>query len=130
MTLSLYRKPNQPPVTERVLVVGLGARPFNCNGRMTELTAQDGPVMTTHLRVLDQGVLGLSDPHLVVCALFAPMFDDSGEDAVALIERLQTLGYGGRIAVLGPDLPRPDLVEAELRALGPGARLTLIAVAA
>jgi hypothetical protein len=41
---------------------------------------------------------------------------------------LQALGFGGAITVLSPRLPRPLLVEAELRALGPGHRLTLLQI--
>lgn len=85
---------------------------------------------TTHLRRLDHLVLAKVDPHLVICALFSVQQTGGDYDVVALIERLQVLGYRGRIAVLGPHLPRPDLVEAELRAIGPGTRLTLIAEAA
>ena len=82
--------------------------------------------MTTHLQALNAKVLVQANPEVVICALFAPESSASGADVVALIDRLQALGYHGRIAVLCPDLPRPDLVQAELRALGPGDRLTLI----
>ncbi len=47
-------------------------------------------------------------------------------DAIVVVERLQELGFAGRITVLAPALPNAAMVQAELRALGPGTRLTLL----
>ena len=116
---------------ERVLFVSLGQSPNHGNHIVQNFDALPlaGPVMTTHLQALNSEILGQTNPDLVICALFAPDSADSGADVVALIELLQKLGYTGRIAVLGPNIPRPDLVQEELRVLGPGARLTLVIAA-
>jgi hypothetical protein len=60
-------------------------------------------------------------PERIVLPLFAGPCD-----AMTVIEQLQALHYTGKIVVIAPPLPRPDLVERELRAAGPGARLTLV----
>ena len=70
---------------------------------------------------LDAGFLARVQPGMLVLPLFA-----AGYDAVVAVETLEALRYQGRIAVLAPDLPKPRLVERELQALGPGARLMLI----
>ena len=70
---------------------------------------------------LDAAFLSAHGPSLVILPLFAASYD-----AMTAVERLEGLGYACRIAVLAPALPKPKLVEAELRGLGPGARLTLI----
>lgn len=62
-------------------------------------------------------------PSLVIVPLFS-----AGHDATSTIETLEELGYTGRIAVLAPRLPKPHLVERELRALGPATRLVLISL--
>lgn len=54
-----------------------------------------------------------------------PLFSGSC-DAMSVIEELEALGYRGQILVIAPPLPRPALVERELRAAGPGERLVLI----
>ena len=86
----------------------------------------DGPVpMTgvTHLRFADltAALLARMRPSLILLPLFSP-----GYDATTAIETLEALGYRGRLTILAPDLPKPRLVERELRNLGPGMRLTLI----
>lgn len=86
----------------------------------------DGPVPmpnVTHLRFADltADVLALLEPTLIILPLFAPNYD-----AMTAIETLEELGFAGKLTVLAPDLPRPRLVERELRSLGPGNRLTLI----
>ena len=60
-------------------------------------------------------------PAVVMLPLFLPQ-----SDAMTLIEALEAMGYHGQIIVLGPKLPKPDLVEQELRGLGPGSRLRLV----
>lgn len=65
--------------------------------------------------------LAALDPGLIILPLFT-----ASHDAMTVIERLEELGYAGRLTVLAPQLPRPRLVERELRSLGPGTRLTLI----
>lgn len=73
------------------------------------------------LAQLDAAFLEAHQPSLIIFPLFTATFD-----ATAAIEQLQALGYAGRLAVLAPDLPNPRLVEAELRGMGPGNRLTVI----
>jgi hypothetical protein len=80
-----------------------------------------GEVLSTSLSDLSADVLASARPDRVICTLFG-----AGLDAYAVIERLECLGYAGQITVLAPPLPRPKLVEAELRAQGPGRRLTLL----
>ena len=86
----------------------------------------DGPLPmagVTHLAFSDlsPALLTALEPGLIILPLFA-----ASHDAMTVIERLEELGYGGRLTVLAPQLPRPRLVERELRSLGPGTRLTLI----
>lgn len=80
-----------------------------------------GCVITTSLTELTASLLETARPDRVIFTLFG-----AGVDAYAVIERLEDLGYAGAITVLCPPLPRPKLVEAELRAQGPGRRLTLL----
>jgi len=129
MVVMLHQTKHPVSVRERVLFVGFGHGHTALTAQSQSAPLAGASVMTTHLQALTSAVLRTADPDLVICALMAQSADDSGADVVALIEKLQSLGYGGRIAVLCPYLPRPDLVQAELRALGPGARLTLIAAA-
>lgn len=100
----------------RLLVIGHGPLP----GVIPAAARVD----TLGFAALTAEVLRLYRPDLVVCPLFHP-----GHDAVAVIERLQDLAYPGAILVLSPALPRPDLVEQELRALGPLRRLRLVCAA-
>lgn len=86
-----------------------------------------GCVMAVQFGALDRDTLVQINPQLVIFALFSQGPIDRTADSLAIVERLQLLNYQGQIAVIAPQLPRPDLVQAELRALGPGARLTLFA---
>jgi len=70
---------------------------------------------------IDAALLAGLQPERIILPLFA-----SGYDAMSAIEALQRLGYAGLITVVAPELPRPRLVERELRAAGPGQRLSLI----
>ena len=70
---------------------------------------------------LTPDLLAATSPSMILLPLFAASYD-----AVAAIERLQELGYTGKLTILAPELPKPRLVERELRNLGPGTRLTLI----
>lgn len=76
-----------------------------------------------HLKLAEvtKEALAMLRPTQVILPLIA-----ADHDAAAAIEHLEALGYGGTILVLSPPLPKPRLVERELRGLGPGARLTLI----
>jgi len=85
--------------------------------------AQSGSadMVCTPLSGLTSDLLAQVRPDRVLTPLFS-----GGLDATTVIERLEELGYKGPITVIGPTLPRPTLVETELRALGPGARLVLV----
>lgn len=109
-----------------------GVAPFAQGGEGTlacdceALLGPDGPMPltgVTHVRFagLTAALMDRLRPSHVIAPLFSP-----DHDATAVIERLGELGYSGRITILAPPLPRPALVERELRALGPGARLTLV----
>ncbi len=86
----------------------------------------DGPLPmagVSHMRLAE--VTGSVLAELRPTQVFLPLFA-AEHDAAMAIEQLQELGYQGRITVLAPALPKPRLVERELRALGPGTRLVLI----
>lgn len=108
------------PDTGRLLVVGHGT---GC--KTSGLTGPQSIVPYIALDALDAETLRKAAPDLVLCALFAA--DLASGDAFALVERLETLHYRGRILVICPTLPSPRMIEAELQALGPGPLLTLIA---
>ncbi len=57
--------------------------------------------------------------------VFLPLFG-STYDAATIVEQLESLGFQGDIVVICPTLPRPQLVERELRGLGPGKRLRVV----
>jgi len=78
-------------------------------------------LVSTPLSGLTAALLTEMRPDRIVTPLFS-----GGVDATLVVERLEALNYRGAITVIGPPLPRPALVQAELRALGPGLRLTLI----
>jgi hypothetical protein len=78
-------------------------------------------VLHRHFSELGADLLAELKPHRIIVPLFA-----TGYDAMAAIEVLEQLKFAGQITVIAPELPRPRLVERELRAQGPGARLSLI----
>ena len=78
-------------------------------------------VQHIHFADLTADLLATVKPSRIILLLFA-----AGYDAVTVVEMLEDLGYVGKLTVLAPALPRPRLVERELRSLGPGTRLTLI----
>lgn len=61
-------------------------------------------------------------PEVVLFPLFS-----IAEDATGILTRLHELGYQGECLVLCPNLPKPRLIEAELRALAPGIRVQVLA---
>ena len=115
-------KPADPARMTPIAMDGKRAIAFDCE----LILGPDGPFpMTgvTHLRFADLSadLLAATDPGLIFMPLFATSFD-----AMSAVELLEALGYIGKLTVLAPELPKPALVENELRSLGPGARLTLI----
>lgn len=70
---------------------------------------------------LSAALLAQVAPARIVLPLFAGPCD-----AMTVIEQLEALGYRGMIVVIAPPLPKPALVERELRGAGPGDRLFLV----
>lgn len=70
---------------------------------------------------LSRDLLERLAPTTILMPLFA-----GAQDALSMVETLEALGYGGRLIVIAPALPRPALVQRELRAAGPGERLFLV----
>lgn len=90
------------------------------------LIAPEGPIPlpgVVHCRYaqLTAALLAEIRPSTVVLPLFA-----AEHDALTMVETLEDLAFAGRILVIAPRLPRPHLVERELRAAGPGPRLLLV----
>ena len=91
-----------------------------------QLIAPQGPILledVTHQRFADltaEALLALA-PSTVIMPLFA-----GAHDALSMVEALEAMGFRGRILVIAPPLPRPALVERELRSAGPGPRLMLV----
>ena len=115
MTLSDHKNPPATPADSQILAIDAKA-----------LLGPGGPMPMVGVAhhsfgCLDAALLARLQPTLVVFPLFA-----AGHDAISVIEILEKLVYLGRISVIAPALPRPKLVERELRALGPEERLTLI----
>ncbi len=102
---------DDPPI--RILAVG-----------MPSLSADNLPANVVAAVAFDQIDAALIDqlrPDQILVPLIA-----ASQDAMAVIERLEEIGYAGLITVVASQLPEPRMVEAELRALGPGNRLTLL----
>lgn len=70
---------------------------------------------------LDAGLLARLRPVRVILPLLART-----HDALAVVQRLEALGYTGQVTVIAPSLPDPRMVERELRSHGPGARLDVL----
>jgi hypothetical protein len=60
-------------------------------------------------------------PPAVAMALFCPV-----NDASRMLSRLERVGYRGRIALLSPPLPKPRMVERELRKQFPALRIWVV----
>ena len=107
--------PQSAKASETLLCIDLGATATGIS------RTEAGLISSVALDALTAGLLAETMPDRVICALFG-----ARQDAFAVIESLQMLGFAGEITVLCPKLPNPRLVETELRALGPGRRLTLL----
>ena len=70
---------------------------------------------------LDESLLARVRPDQIFLPRLSP-----AHDAIAVILRLEAMGYSGLITVVAPDLPDAGMVETGLRALGPGPRLALV----
>ncbi|MGV8986229.1 MAG: hypothetical protein ACOH2H_08100 [Cypionkella sp.] len=88
--------------------------------------APDGPIPqrnVTHRKFDDLTPAEFAElaPTTVVMLLFS-----GAQDALLMVEALESLGFRGNIFVIAPPLPRPAVVERELRLAGPGDRLMLV----
>ena len=70
---------------------------------------------------LDAELLARLQPVQVILPLLA-----RDHDALAVVQRLEALGFTGRLIVIAPSLPNPRMVERELRSHGPGTRLQVL----
>jgi hypothetical protein len=70
---------------------------------------------------LDAASLAAAAPELVIFPLFAGMLD-----AAQILTALAELGYRGDCLVMAPPLPKPQMIEHELRGLCPGVSLRLV----
>ena len=97
----------------RVLVIGARLPVLHDSANGTEIAG-------TAFADLNARLLAALRPDVVVSPLFGAEFD-----AGMVIERLDALGFRGRVRVLCPPLPSLQLVQAELAALAPGIDVTL-----
>ena len=72
--------------------------------------SQDALIFSLPFTQLCLAELARIAPDLVVFPLFSTTLD-----AIVVLTRLNELGYRGRCLVLTPRLPKPHLIEAELR---------------
>lgn len=103
-----------PTIAKRIALNGEQVLTLNCQ----MMFGPTGPMpladaVHLDLATLTAEVLRNVQPTLILCPLFTADFD-----ATTAIERLLELGYSGRVTVLAPQLPNPQLVERELRGLG------------
>ena len=73
--------------------------------------SQDATIFSLPFALLCPEELARIAPDLVVFPLFSATLD-----AIVVLTRLNELGYTGHCLVLTPRLPKPHLIEAELRA--------------
>ena len=83
--------------------------------RMTDRRPARGPVAYAEFEELDENLLALLTPRLVVSPLLSRRFD-----CIDLAVRLVSLGFGGKYRVIDTSLPDPALIVREVRALAPG----------
>ena len=83
----------------------------------------DGNALRVPFEGLDRALLDRVRPSLVVCPLFTPRFD-----AIQVMERLDTLGWRGRLCALSRPLPDPAMVCAEVQAAAPEIAFDLVQV--
>ena len=91
----------QKPPSRRILYLA-GGEPAPAS--------QDAMIFSLPFAQLCPEKLARIAPDLVVFPLFSASLD-----AIVVLTRLNELGYAGRCLVLTPRLPKPHLIEAELR---------------
>ena len=123
---SVIMVPHQPNHYPRLVDLPQAAEERFLALECARLIAPDGPIPlpnVVHCRFDQLTAARLAEiaPTTIVLPLFA-----AEHDALFMVEALEALHFTGRILVMAPHLPRPQLVERELRAAGPGARLLLV----
>jgi len=93
-----------------ILVVG-NVNDWRRSGR---ILPQDTDLHFIDYTELDRPVLERFNPDIVLAPLVG-----AGFDALDLAARLQAFEFTGRLRVLCPKLPRPEMVTAELHAQAP-----------
>lgn len=98
---------------ERIFLIGLNDPP----ARLIHGT----PVLRRFpLAALTSAMLYLLKPDRVIC----PLMGD-GFDAADVVEKLAAIGFGGRLTVIA-DVPKPELIRAELSSLCPGISVDVV----
>ena len=92
---------DQTPPSRRILYLA---------GDEAAPVSQDATIFSLPFAKLCTEELRRIAPDLVVFPLF-----NASMDAIVVLTRLNELGYSGRCLVLTPRLPKPHLIEAELR---------------
>ena len=105
-------------------LLGVGAKALALDCEV--LLGPNGPLPmaeVTHMRFaqLTVEILSAIRPGMIILPLFSVDYD-----AACAVEILEAMGFTGVVTVLAPELPKPRVVERELRSLCPGMRLTLI----
>ena len=108
--------------------MGVGTLVFGISPQHDHITRLNlaGMLLQGDCRAVTAGQLAQGNVRRAICTLF-PMESDKHNDAVAVIESLGLVGFGGEIWVLAPPLLRPKMVESELRSLARGMTLRLLA---
>lgn len=83
--------------------------------------SQDALIFTLPYAQLCPAELARIAPDLVVFPLFSASLD-----ATVILTRLNELGYRGRCLILTPRLPKPHLIEAELRGYSGAMQIALL----
>lgn len=87
-----------------------GRRILYLAGGEAAALSQDAMIFSLTFPQLNAAELARIAPDLVVFPLFGAIWD-----ATVVLTRLNELGYRGLCLVLTPRLPKPHLIEAELR---------------
>ncbi|MDB5661375.1 MAG: hypothetical protein JWS10_3990 [Cypionkella sp.] len=115
-----------PPMSESDQRIGHGNGPqyrrilYLAGGEHAPIS-QDALIFTIPFAQLSAEELARVSPDTVVFPLFT-----ANLDATVILTELKALGYRGRCLVLTPRLPKPHLIEAELRGCGGAMQIELL----
>lgn len=116
--------PIRQPSVPRVLWIGSRQKAANATLSLGELLdLKPSQVVPTCLQDVDSVLIDRIQP-TVVCSLLTWIGGDALEAAVALA----SAQYEGPYWAFGPRLPRPHLVEEEIRNSAPGIDFTIVAL--